>query len=276
MRKLMSANLSRLWKDKIFRIGMLTILACSIVNMRSGCRQATLDMSEFNYTLDHFYFAGMPFIGIFIAAFIGLLLGTEYSDGTMRNKLIVGHTRTNVYLANLITTFIASLMMLAAWFIGGLVGIPTLGTWQMGISGLMVYIFISILMVAAMCAIFTPICMISTNKAVTAVFCILLCLGIILSGSMFYNALCEPEMFSGVVVTADGMQIGDPAPNPGYVSGMKRTVYEFMADFIPTGQSIQMADLAVAHPSRMILCSAFIVIMTTLGGVIIFKHKDLK
>ena len=75
---------------------MLTILACSIVNMRSGCRQATLDMSEFNYTLDHFYFAGMPFIGIFIAAFIGLLLGTEYSDGTMRNKLIVGHTRTNV------------------------------------------------------------------------------------------------------------------------------------------------------------------------------------
>lgn len=96
MRKLMSANLSRLWKDKIFWIGMLTILACSIVNMRSGCRQATLDMSEFNYTLDHFYFAGMPFIGIFIAAFIGLLLGTEYSDGTMRNKLIVGHTRTNV------------------------------------------------------------------------------------------------------------------------------------------------------------------------------------
>lgn len=272
----MSANLSRLWKDKIFWIGMLIMTAYSVISMLNGCRQATLDMSEFNYMLDHYYFAGMPVIGIFIAVFIGLFLGTEHSDGTMRNKLIVGHTRTKVYLANLATTFIASLMMLAVWFIGGLVGIPTLGTWQMGISGLVVYISISILMVAAMCAIFTPICMLSTNKAVTAVLCILLCLGVILSGSMFYNALCEPEMSSGVMITADGMQMGEPTPNPNYVSGMKRIVYEFLADFIPTGQGIQMADLAVAHPARMMLSSAFIVIMVTLCGAFIFKHKDLK
>lgn len=277
MSKLMSANLSRLRKDKIFWIGMLIMAVFSVVNMLNGCRQATRDMSEFGYALEHYYFSGMPVIGIFIAVFTGLFLGTEYSDGTLRNKLIVGHTRINVYFSNLATTFIASLMMLAVWFIGGLVGIPTLGVWRMGASWLMVYISISVLMIAAMCAIFTLVCMISANKAVTAVLCILLCLGIMLSGSMFYNALSEPEMYSGMVITEeDGIRAGDPTPNPSYVSGAKRTVYEFMVDFIPAGQGIQMADLAVAHPVRMMLSSVFIGITTALCGVLVFRRKDLR
>lgn len=276
MRKLMAANLSRLRKDRIFWICMLIMAVYSVVSMLNGCRQATRDMSEFGYALEQYYFSGMPLIGIFIAVFTGLFLGTEYSDGTMRNKLIVGHTRINVYLANLATVCIASLLMLAVWFIGGLVGIPALGAWQMGASQLLAYITISVLMVAALCAIFTLVCMLSTNKAVTAVLCILLCLVILLAGSMFYNALCEPEMYSGIMITANGTEMGEPSPNPNYVSGTKRAVYEFMIDFIPTGQGIQMADIAVAHPVRMMLSSIFIAIMMTLCGVFIFRRKDLK
>lgn len=276
MRKLMSANLSRLWKDKLFWICMLIMAVYSVVSMLNGCRQATRDMSEFGYALEHYYFSGMPVIGIFIAVFTGLFLGTEYSDGTMRNKLIVGHTRIQVYLANLATTFIASLLMLAIWFTGGLFGIPTLGVWQMGAAQLLIYISASVLMVAALCAVFTLVCMLSTNKAVTAVLCILILLGILFAASMFYTALCEPEMYSGVMITTNGPEIGEPIPNPNYVSGTKRTVYEFMIDFLPTGQGIQMADLAVAHPVRMLLSSTLIAVMTTLCGAFVFRRKDLK
>ncbi|MGY3662454.1 MAG: hypothetical protein ACXAHE_00930 [Roseburia sp. 1XD42-69] len=47
-----------------------------------------------------------------------MFLGTDYSDGTIRNKLTVGHTRTNIYLANLIVTFAAGLLIMCVWFIG--------------------------------------------------------------------------------------------------------------------------------------------------------------
>lgn len=276
MRKLMSANLARLWRDRVFWIGMLAMAAYSVLSMVNGCRQAARDMSEFGYTLEHYYFQGMPVIGIFIAVFTGLFLGTEYSDGTLRNKLIVGHTRAQVYLSNLLTTTTASLLMLAVWFIGGLVGIPALGAWRMGASNLLIYFGISSLMVAALSAIFALTGMLLTNRAIAAVVSILICLGIVLSGSMLYNALSEPEMSSGMIVTQNGVAMGEPTPNPDYVGGAKRAAYEFMVDFIPAGQGILLADLAVARPARMMLSSAAIIALFTLCGLLTFGRKDLK
>lgn len=274
MRKLMAANLARLWKDKIFWVAMLAMAVVSVITMFNGCRQAARDTSDFVYTLDYFYYLCMPAIGIFIAVFTGLFLGTEHHDGAIRNKLIVGHTREKIYLSYLATTVIASLMILTVCFIGGLVGIPMLGPWQMSVSQMLGYLAISILMVAALSAIYTLVCMLFTNKG--TVLCILLGLGIIMAGSVLYNTLCEPEISSGVLITANGMEVGEPTPNPHYISGTKRTVYEFMRDFVPAGQGIQMADLAVEHPMRMILSDIFTVIATTFCGVFLFRRKDLK
>ena len=46
MRKLLSANYSRLWRDKIFWICMGTMLVYSVVYMLNGCRQGTVDLTE--------------------------------------------------------------------------------------------------------------------------------------------------------------------------------------------------------------------------------------
>lgn len=278
MRKLMAANLSRLKRDRVFWLALLVMFAYSVVNMLNGCRQATQDMSAYHYSLEQYYFAGMPMIGAFIAVFVSLFISVEHGEGTMRNKLIIGHTRGSVYLANLAVCVIASLAMLAVWCVGGLVGIPVLGGLELGGgAAIAAYLLTAALMTCSLCAIFVFAAMLTDSRAMSAVGCFLLWLALVLIGSYFYNTLSEPEMNTGVIVTAEGgMQMADPTPNPKYISGVKRDIYEFFADLFPTSQGIVLYDAAVERPLRMMLCSAVIAASCTALGLALFSRKDLK
>lgn len=84
-------------------------------------------------------------------------------------------------------------------------------------------------------------------------------------------------MASSVELTMDGgMQMGEQQPNPAYVSGAKRVFYEFMLDFLPTGQGILMWQLQIANYLRMILSSVALTIVPTVCGIVIFRRKNLK
>ena len=276
MNKLLSANFMRLKKDRFFWLCMGVMLIYAVVYMLNGCRQATVDLSEYNYSIDKYYFQFAISIGAFCALFSSMFFGTEYSDGTIRNKIIVGHTRTNIYIANLITTFTATLLMMSVWLIGALVAVPTLGVWEMGTLNLLVYLLIAVMFVAAFSSIFTFVNMLSANKAVTVAVCLLLFLGLLIFSGMLYNALCEPEMASGVIMTANGIKMADPTPNPKYISGMTREIYDFMVDFLPAGQGLKMWQLEIANPLRMLASSVFITVLTTVGGIFAIKRKNIK
>ena len=279
MSKLVSAGCSRLWKNKIFWVSMGTLLAYSVLYMISGIRDAQMSAaanSGYQYSLDQYYFHYALTIGLFCAVFSSMFLGSEYSDGTIRNKIVAGCTRTEIYLSSLILTFLASLLMIAAWLIGGLAGIPALGLWRMDISYLCLYLLVSILMTAAFSAIFTFIGMLSSSKSMTTLLSVLLFFGLLLYASMIYNALSQPETVSDVFITANGLEFGDPAPNPHYITGTTRIIYQFLLDFLPTSQGIQIWLLEAVHFLRMMLSSIGIVLVSTLAGIRIFKRKNLK
>ena len=277
MRNLLSANFSRLWKNKLFYFALGCMLLLSIVGMFNGCRQASMDaMSEYTYHLEDFYFNLAPLVGLFSAVFIGLFLGTEYSDGTLRNKLIVGHTRLDIYLANFLTCTAASLLFVAAWLIGGLVGVPTLGLWQMTPSKLFSYLAICLLFNTVFAAIFTLIGMLFSNKATGAVVSILFFLALLVGASMIYNALSEQEFISGVVITLEGMHMGEPTLNPNYIRGVLRTVYETILNILPTGQAILMANLDITRPLFQMTASLFLILLICACGALLFSKKDLK
>lgn len=276
MRKLLSANYSRLWRDKIFWICMGTMLIYSVVYMLNGCRQAAIHLSEYNYSIDKYYFHFAISIGIFCAVFSSMFFGTEYSDGTIRNKVIVGHTKTNIYIASLVTTITATLLMVLVWMIGASVAIPILGIWEMGISNLVVYVLIIIMLAVAFAAICTLVNMLSANKAFTVAISVLLIMGPLILASMIYSGLSETEMTSSVQYTANGMQMSEPTPNPNYIGGEMRKIYEFILDFLPTGQGLTLWQVEAGHPVRMILSSAAITILTTLSGIFVFRKKNLK
>lgn len=88
MRKLLSANFSRLWKDKTFWICIIAMLLISGGNMLNGCRQAVIMKQEgYIVELDKYYFMLAPVPGLFHAVFVSLFLGTEYSDGDLQITL---------------------------------------------------------------------------------------------------------------------------------------------------------------------------------------------
>lgn len=55
------------------------------------------------------FFIYALFVPLMVSLLTALFIGTDYSDGTMRNKLIAGHVRRKIYVANLISNVQASL-----------------------------------------------------------------------------------------------------------------------------------------------------------------------
>lgn len=277
MRKLISAHFSRLWKEKVFWINAGLIFIFSAFMMWNGCRQVSaMKFSGSAADLDCYYFNFVPVLGLFLAEFISLFLGKEYSDGTIRNKIVAGHTRASIYFSNFVVCFVAGFIFMLMWMLGGLIGIPFLGTWKMGIKGVFLYFLIASFFLEAFTGIFVLLSMLLTNRATAAVFEIMLFLALLIATSMIYNCLCEPESVSSMIMTVNGMKMSDPSPNPYYISGMMRKVYEWILDFLPTGQGILMANVEIVHPFREIICSIFITLCTTAVGVFAFCKKDLK
>lgn len=120
-----------------------------------------------------------------------------------------------------------------------------------------------LLLTAAVAAILTMLCMLLTNRAVSAVTAILLMFGLLALASVFYNALCEPEMAAAAIMTVNGFEVGEPTPNPDYVSGALRTVYQFAVDALPTGQAILLANQELEHPAVSLSASAGLVLLCT-------------
>ena len=279
MSKLLSSNFSRLWKNKIFWLCMGGMLIYAVVYMMSAGQKTFSTLTGEFYTLEHYYFQFLLYVGFFFAVVSSMFLGTDYSDGTIRNKLIVGHTRTNVYIANLIVTFAAGLLIMCVWFIGALVGVPALGFFTFAPVNLVGYFMFCVLLVAVYAAINTFIAMLSSNKTTTVLISLALAFGLLLCASMIYNGLEAPETINsmaGISISGVAAPVGEAVPNPRYISGAMRSVFQMLLNILPTGPSVNVAFLKVEQPITMILSSVAVTVGVTALGIVLFRQKDLK
>lgn len=73
-------------------------------------------------------FAGLTFLGVVLAAFCSLYLGTEYQDGTLRNKVTAGYRREQIYFSCLLACLGGGLLIWGSYLAAYLaVGLPLLG-----------------------------------------------------------------------------------------------------------------------------------------------------
>ncbi len=276
MNRLFRANFTRLLKDYVFWLISVVLFGYAVIYMLNGCRQEKSGLAGGRHFLEDYYFQFAIVIGLFAAVFITLYLSVEYSDGVVRNKIIAGYTRRSIYLSNLLLTFCASFFMMCMGLLGGLVGIPTFGVWNMGAFPVFVCVLVLMMFLFAFCAIFTFINMLLQNKSVGAVVTILVFFALLFVASTMMNRLAQPETVSDVMFTAEGVVFDDPKPNPLYVDGAARGVLDFVIDVIPAGQGLRLASNEVAHPVRMLLSSMVLAVLVTIMGIFAFERKDLK
>ncbi|MCI8609276.1 MAG: ABC transporter permease subunit [Firmicutes bacterium] len=272
MNKLIGAGIMRIKSNKAFWIGMIFMAIMGIVVPIARDRNDDLGIA------DQCMFAYAVFLPVMMAIFCSLFLGTEYSDGTIRNKIVVGHTRVSVYLTNLLLCLLVGLVLTVVNLLlfGITAAILGLGL-RMAVHWLAIMVVGVFLMTAVYTALYVLAGMLIQNKAVTAIVCTVGVFLMLVAGTYISNRLEEPEFYTGYSMSVNGqVQEGEPEPNPNYLDGAKRQVYEFLFDFLPGGQTLQYAQVYGNGVPWMMVYDGLIVIVTTGIGIFCFRRKDLK
>lgn len=283
MNKLLSAEFVRLFKSRLFKIcviisgaiGALFIIPRWIEVKRHT--DAYANLPDAYSRSDDLLFMGTMFVIFIIATFIGLFVGTEYSDGTIRNKLIVGHKRSSIYISKLIVCVTANVIMhvvciFVAWGLGSLL----LGV-TIGYGNILKNTIIGCAAIIALTAMLLLFSMSIQSKSIGSVICLIFMLSILLFSSVIMQRLDEPEYYEGYVFLDDetGEIIEEePEKNPRYLTGYTRDIYEFLFDVLPTGQLMQI--MILENVGSVMLYDFAILIVTTSAGIFIFKRKNLK
>ena len=287
MYKLLNAGFSRLMKNKIFwGIVIITIIiALGLVLNRissSGFFENEIEPVLTNYIL---------FIGFFIAIFTSLFVGTEYSDGAIRNKIVVGHTRKNIYLSNLIISIAVGLFIEIVYLIlVMIIGIPTLGGLQIPIDKFLFILLDMVLIIIAYSSIFNFITLICSDITIATVVCILSFIGMFVVSEFVVSPIANDKKYYSNYVTNENGEIIETQKhlNPNYVGDFAKQVYKNILYIIPSGQASQiqstMSNLSYENDRYMTdtdiklagLYSLGLIIVINGIGIYFFKRKDLK
>lgn len=279
MIKLLRGNLIRLFKNKFFWLCVITIIVCSVYMINQGVLLS--ESGRKTVALEDYYFRIGPFFALFLSVFIPMFIGVEYSFGTIRNKLTMGCTRDKIYLSYFLSCLIGVGIILSAWFLAGLTGIPKLGFWKSGAMEIIMSYIVTIFYSIALTAIFTFISVMITGRSTSAVLQIIFALGIILAASTIFNRLCEPEEIRGMVLVNGEIAMTEPEPNPMYIGGTTRQICVALVNILPTGQAILMLHEESSGSVPIIILlqiisSILLALGVTAAGILIFRKKDLK
>lgn len=286
MTKLLCAGLSRLKRDRVLWLMTGVYLAICVYTAAAGSETAAKMLAAgYDITADYYMSDALPLLGLFLAVVVSLFLGTEYADGTVRNKLIMGHRRRNVYLANYVTSLAGGMALMLAWLLGVFPwvfsGAVPLGT---GAGELGLHLAVIAMTVAAFTAIYTLIGTLNTNKAYAAVTTLAVFFLMMLFVAFLYGQLSEPEFhpeYARMTETGE-LQVIPAGENPKYLGGWERKVCLFLVRLLPTGQIMLFTDLSLSRelgliqPGLQLLLSAALILALTLAGMWFFRRKDLK
>ena len=275
MRKLLSANFSRLWKEKLFWLVFAFMSIGSVCYNWIGYNEIT----KTQIYLEDVLFCMLPMSSFVFALFISMRLGTEFEEHTIRNKFIVGYSRTQVYFAEYITCTVASMilmgiMLLFSMSFGLLLSLEFQSDW----NELVLLLFCCAIIASVFSAMFVGISMNVGSKAAALVASMIFLFAIMLLASFCINALEEPPMaYTNVIISVeDGVQFGDLVENPSYVDGTQRMIYELIADILPIGQAIQMNNLEFERSARWLAFSLIMLIIATVAGYFPFRKRDIR
>lgn len=276
MGNLLRADFFRLWRSKTFWACMAFQVGSAIYLPSMNYIRCIKD--GFFIAPDWNFFSGMAFVCVLSALFSTLFIGTDYSDGTIRNQLVVGHRRRNIYLSHLMTCVTGCLLMCVGYILPYLVvSRPLLGPLQRHHWTILGYVGAALVLTVALASLYTMLAMLIPNRAVSAAVALVLSFSLLIAGSYLYSYLHYPPTYTQVTydpVTGESEE--QEAPYPFYLEGTKREVFQLLCDVTPGGQVMQCAAWDAPNLPRLPLYSAALTVVTTGAGLWLFRRKNLK
>ena len=284
MSRLLISTFIRMLKKIVFWFLLLCMFAYGVYSASNIASEVST-----GFVFDGCLFECLPLMGLVSAIFTSLFIGSEYSDGTIRNKLVVGHSRMRIYLANLIVCAIANVLISLAYTAGVFVIANTKGGELAAETSIITLCMISSFLVSVTFAsIMTLLAILNSNKAGNVVVSMILALVLLISGAFIHQRLGEPEKYDNYVSVNE---MGIPTqveqlPNPQYINGTPRVILEVLNDLLPSGQAIQLADAfdtegmtdeSIANaPYRWMRYSMLVTLLTSFLGITLFRKKEIR
>lgn len=260
MRKLLSADFILLLRSKIFwaaLVFMAVSTAILVVSTYNILVPYGYDPSD--WSAEAAMFCMLPGVGIITAIWLHLVVGSDVDQGTLRNKLICGHTRGAIYCAHWLVAIGGALLSLAVSL-----SIGTALSW---------YYFRSfmldgadLLLVLASCALLTvcyaAICValaLNISHKASAVVCGILVMIALAGAASLIDTLLSENMRQGwtPVTLRDHLVI-------------------LLYDLLPSGQCVQISNLTFDHAACWPLYSLVLTAIVTAIGYLLFRRKDMR
>ena len=285
MNKLLKAEFYRLKKDKVFLL--LIIITCvlalfTLYKYFDNSGIITLDRIMVEYLYMYF--------GIFIAFFVSMYVGKEYTEGFIRNKIVVGHKRRNIYLSNLIICIAVGLIVNIIYIgIVFLVGTKIFGELQK--LNLFQIIAYTSLIIVAYCTIYNFITMLCKDASVSLVSCVIIFIIMFVAMMFVSTKLMEKPYIEITQYNEKGeIEFSDKEINPNYPGETTIKMYKVINYLLPTGQAamLQNACAETIEPdeyeinqvkqylSEMPFYGIFEIVLLNILGILIFKRQELK
>ena len=288
MYKLLNASFYRLRKNKIFLGLVILTIIIAVFMLVSEYLNNIKYSSVFGIssnTTDILLMKFINIIGFFIAIFTSLFVGAEYSDGTIRNKIVAGHSRKNIYLSNLIVSILVGIFLeLIYLIIVSIVSIPIFGLVQMSFLQLAVILLDIIMIIIVYSSIFNFIALICSNITISTVTSLLLIL-IMFVTDMFLSPTANSTEYiqKNKVMDEQGNITYEIVKNEDYPGKIIQTTCKTIINFNPVSQAIEISGNKINMNEEDFnnmkvypLYSLGLIIIITAIGIYLFNIKELK
>ena len=252
MTNLLSADRMRVQKSWFFWVALLIAAAVTVPPFREELSVAGRigDPSE-GWVIDDVVFQSIMIHGMILAVFVPPFLGADFHDGTIRNKLIAGHRRSGIYGSAFCTCLLTALCLTAVSAAGtALQAAATHGLIGMDAERFTRYVLACLCCAMAFVSLYVMISMLIPERSYAIIACIVVLFAMLMLSAFLEHVLLQAETARDMLGLVDGQPVwGEEYPNPAYVGGFRRQVYEWIVDFFPTGQGSHLSNLEAERVS---------------------------
>ena len=250
MINLLRADFSRLLRNKLFWCFSAFLFALSIWYC-IGSGNVILPQKE-SYTV--YPFEAMPISEFAISVFTAFFIDVNFSSKVISNKLSSGASKAQIYISNAILSFTVSVFFSLFFVVAG-IRLMMSGKFPAGIY--LAFVLVGMILSVTFSTLSTFFAFILRRSSVASIVSIALIVVMFFATNILGSTLGQSK-FAMIIETVNGVPYNNAEvipndaeityteiPNQLYCGGVKRTVYQFISDLLPTSNLSLLSNLNI-------------------------------